>query len=166
MTTKEGRLIPFLIVPGNHDILPDHYELFFTLFAFPQKQLYRSMQFGNYLTLFLLDTGHFQPVEGRQTVFLKKALAAAANIPYKFAVYHEAAYPSYYPYNGITPKKIRTHWVPLFEEYHLTAAFENHNHAYKRTYPIKANQIDPDGVTYFGDGSWGVTPRGPSDQWY
>ncbi len=166
MTTKEGRLIPFLIAPGNHDLSPDHYELFFSLFAFPQKQLYRAVDFGNYLTLFLLDTGHFQPVEGRQTLWLEKALASRASIPYRFAIYHEAAYPSYYPYNGTIPKKIRTHWVPLFEKHRLSAAFENHNHTYKRTHPIKQNEIREDGVIYFGDGSWGVAPRGPHDLWY
>jgi hypothetical protein len=166
MITADGRILPFLIVPGNHDISPDNYNVFFSLFAFPQKQLYRSLEFGSYLTLFLLDTGHFQPIEGRQTVWLEKALSASAQVPYRFAVYHEAAYPSHYPYQGIIPKKIRTHWAPLFDKYELLAAFENHNHAYKRTHPVKANQIDPAGVIYIGDGGWGAAPRSTNDLWY
>lgn len=166
MITADGRVIPFLIVPGNHDISTDNYDLFFSLFAFPQKQLYRSVDFGSYLSLILLDSGHFQPIEGRQTLWLEKTLAARTDIPFRFAVYHEAAYPSFYPYHGLTPKKIRTHWAPLFEKFNLLAAFENHNHAYKRTFPIKANQVDPDGILYIGDGSWGVTPRKTHDLWY
>lgn len=166
MITPSGRIIPFLIVPGNHDIAPDNYELFFSLFAFPQKQLYRAVDFGSYLSLILLDTAHFQPIEGRQTLWLDKALSARTSIPYRFAVYHEAAYPSFKPYHGTIPKKIRTHWVPLFENYNLSAAFENHNHTYKKTYPIKDNQIDPDGIIYIGDGAWGVPSRKTNDLWY
>ncbi len=166
MITPEGRIIPFLIVPGNHDIAPDDYELFFSLFAFPKKQLYRTVDFGSYLTLFLLDTGHFHPIEGQQTLWLEKTLSAHTPVPYTFAVYHEAAYPSFYPYQATTPKKIRKNWVPLFEKYHLLAAFEHHNHAFKRTHPIKDNQIDPEGVVYIGDGAWGVHPRKTNDLWY
>lgn len=166
MIDAEGRIIPFLLVPGNHDISASEYETFFTLFAFPKKQLYRAVDFGSYLSLLLLDTGHFQPVEGRQTLWLEKTLASRTETPYRFAIYHEAAYPSFYPYHGEVPKKIRTHWVPLFEKYHLLAAFENHNHAFKRTYPIKAGHIDPEGVVYLGDGSWGASPRKTNDLWY
>ncbi|MGB7978816.1 MAG: metallophosphoesterase family protein [Chlamydiales bacterium] len=169
MITPEGRIVPFLVVPGNHDIATDNYELFFNLFAFPQKQLYRAIDFGSYMTLLLLDTGHFQPIEGRQTLWLEKALSTRTATPYRFAVYHEAAYPSHYPYQGVTPKKIRAHWIPLFEKYNLLAAFENHNHAFKRTYSIKAGQIAPSGdsgVIYLGDGGWGAQPRTTNDLWY
>lgn len=166
MISPEGKIVPFVIVPGNHDIAPDKYDIFFSLFAFPQKQLYRTLDFGSYLTLFLLDTGHFHPIEGRQTLWLEKALSSSSSIPYRFAIYHEAAYPSFYPYHGLIPKKIRTLWTPLFEKYNLLAAFENHNHAFKRTHPIKANQIDPQGVIYLGDGGWGAIPRRTNDLWY
>lgn len=166
MITSNNRIIPFLIVPGNHDITPHQYELFFQLFAFPKKQLYRTVDFGSYLTLFLLDTGHFQPIDGRQPIWLEKALASHMDVPYRFAIYHEAGYPSYYPFEATTPRKIRAHWVPLFEKYHLLAAFENHNHAFKRTYPLLNNKVDPQGVIYLGDGSWGVIPRITKDAWY
>lgn len=166
MIRKDGLIIPFLIVPGNHDIAADNYETFFSLFAFPQKRLYRTVDFGSYLSLILLDTGHFHQIEHQQTLWLDKALSARTSIPYRFAIYHEAAYPSFYPYLDPTPKKIRTFWVPLFEKYKISAAFENHNHTFKRTYPIKANQIDPEGIVYIGDGSWGVLPRRVNDTWY
>lgn len=166
MIGPDGLIIPFLLVPGNHDISSDNYDTFFTLFAFPKKQLYRAIDFGDYLSLVLLDTGHFQPIEGRQTLWLDKTLAGRASVHFRFAIYHEAAYPSHYSYQGAVPKKIRTHWVPLFEKYNLTAAFENHNHAFKRTHPIKAGQINPDGVVYIGDGGWGAPPRKTNDLWY
>jgi hypothetical protein len=163
MVTSSGRIVPFLIVPGNHDVKSDDYETFFTLFAFPQKQLYRAVDFGNYLSLILLDTGHFQPIHGRQTLWLKKNLESRLHIPYRFAIYHEGAYPSHYSFDGPAPTDIRANWVPLFEKYDLSAAFEHHNHAYKKTYPLKEGKFDETGVTYFGDGSWGASPRKPKD---
>src|SRR3990167_2478016 len=69
---ENNRVIPFLLVPGNHDITPSQYELFFSLFAFPEKRLYRAIDFGSYLSLFFLDTDHFQPIQGEQTKWLEK----------------------------------------------------------------------------------------------
>lgn len=166
LRTPDGRLIPFLILPGNHDIAPDFYELFFALFAFPHKELYRALDFGSYLSLILLDTGHFQPITGRQTLWLGKALADRTHLPYLFAIYHIGAYPAFYSYNGSTPKTIRTHWCPLFDQYRVQACFEHHGHAYKKTYPLKGNQRDPSGTLYFGDGCWGALPRRTHSAWY
>lgn len=44
--------------------------------------------------------------------------------------------------------------APLFEEYELTAAFENHDHTYKRTHRIRDGWWIPRGVLYLGDGAW------------
>lgn len=166
MITAEGRLIPMLITVGNHDISGENDELFFTLFPFSEKKLYRSIDFGAYLSLILLDTDHYHPIEGEQTNWLNKSLSERTNTKYRFAVYHEAAYPSHYPFQGTIPKKIRTFWCPLFDKYKLTAAFENHNHAFKRTHPLTNNEIDPEGIIYFGDGCWGAKPRKTNDMWY
>jgi len=38
-------------------------------------------------------------------------------------------------------------------------AFENHDHAYKRTYPILEEKVNERGIVYVGDGSWGTRPR-------
>ncbi len=166
LVAANNRLIPFLVVPGNHDITPDNYETFFSLFAFPKKELYRAIDFGSYLSLILLDTGHFHPIDGRQTLWLKKALSSRHSASYLFAIYHEGAYPSHYSYNGLTCKKIRDNWCPLFDKNQVQAAFEHHSHAYKKTYPLKAGAIDPKGTLYFGDGCWGTHPRKAFNHWY
>jgi len=40
-------------------------------------------------------------------------------------------------------------------------AFENHDHAYKRTHPLRNGEIRSDGIVYIGDGAWGVRTRDP-----
>jgi hypothetical protein len=174
MIDSEGRMIPMVPVIGNHDIKPTTLStstathlLFYELFATPEKGVpYRVLDAGSYLSLILLDSGHSFHIEGQQTKWLEKTLSERENMSYKMAAYHIAAFPSVYPFRGHGPKKLRAQWNPLFERYHLNVAFEHHNHAYKRTFPMKGNKIDPDGVVYMGDGSWGVTPRKPKKLWY
>jgi 3',5'-cyclic AMP phosphodiesterase CpdA len=173
LVTRDGRLIPLIPVIGNHDVKAasmkrmESESLFFELFAFPRNGIaYRTIDVGSYLSLFLLDSGHSSHVGGVQAQWLKKSLAMRENRAFKFAAYHIGGYPSCYPYDGRIATEIRTEWSCLFERYHVHAAFEHHNHAYKRTYPLKAGEIDPDGIVYMGDGSWGVSPRAPKAMWY
>jgi len=169
-----GRLIPMLFLVGNHDVdkLKNQRgkpELFYEIFTFPQKgKAYRELNFGDYLSLVMLDTGHTWGVEGDQTAWLEKTLRVLQTA-YVLAAYHVAAYPSYYPFSGKTEELIRKNWVPLFEKYQVPFAFEHHNHAFKRTHPIKEGKVHPDGVTYLGDGAWGVPLRqvkSPEKTWY
>lgn len=165
----EGRLIPFLPVVGNHDVKSNSSKLqmFYELFAFPETgKAYRSLDFGKYLRLVLLDTGHTTPIEDGQTEWLSQKLETS-EAAYTLPIYHVSAYPSYYPFLNKTSDLLRENWVPLFEKYRLPVAFEHHNHCYKKTHPIKDGKVDPAGVVYLGDGSWGVAPREPKlNLWY
>ncbi len=172
---KEGRLIPMLPLVGNHDVhkpkdRTDKPEIFYEIFTFPEKgKSYRSLDFGDYLSLVMLDTGHTWPVEGDQTAWLEKTLQAKQSFPNLMAIYHIAAYPSFYSFSGNNEERIRKNWVPLFEKYQVPFAFEHHNHTYKRTHPLKEGKINSTGVTYLGDGSWAVASRKvktPDATWY
>ena len=80
-------------------------------------------------------------------------------MPYVFPIYHVPGYPSVRAFEGSTSVLVREHWAPLFERYGVRVAFENHDHAYKRTVPIKGGRRDSTGVVYIGDGAWGAVPR-------
>lgn len=166
MRTANGRIIPFVLVIGNHDINPGTEDLFFQLFSFPEHKLYRTLDFSSYLSLILLDTAHLDPIEGEQTKWLQTTLSQKKKTLYRFPIYHVGAYPSYYAYSGSIPQKIRSNWCPLFDAYGIRYAFEHHSHTWKKTYPIRNNQIDPSGVIYLGDGCWGASPRLPDSRWY
>lgn len=171
LMTKEGRIIPILPVVGNHDVAAgDNPQtesvLFYEYFTFPVPYLpYRTLKIGNYAAIIMLDSGHSYPVYGEQTRWLEKTLQVHAAVPYRFAVYHVPAYPSVHSDQRLRSREIRENWVPLFEEHYLTA-FEHHNHAYKRTYPIREGKVDPTGIIYLGDGAWGVPPRVVHKAWY
>jgi len=167
MITPSGYKVPLLVTLGNHDIKgfynrsPNDAPFFFTLFATPGLPGYKSLQFGNYLTIFLLDSNHANSIKGDQTDWLQDMLADSVDSLHRFAIYHVPAYPSVRSFRMKESAQIRRHWVPLFERYGLSAAFENNDHAYKRTFPLIDDQPHPQGVLYLGDGAWGVKPRQP-----
>lgn len=165
MVTSAGRLIPLIPAIGNHELEKNHgcdpaSAPFF--YAFFPMGGYGVLDFGKYLSVILLDSDHTHPIEGAQTEWLSKTLSERENVPHKIALYHVPAYPSVRDYHHKHSEKVRKNWVPLFEKMGLTVAFENHDHAYKRTWPLRNGKHDKDGVLYLGDGGWAVEkPRIP-----
>lgn len=173
MVTPEGRMIPMIPVIGNHEVLgkglnkPNRAQLFYHLFAIPESEGYRSLTFGNYLHLLLLDSNHTHAVKGDQAHFVEAELSKHKDFKYKFASYHVPAYPGHRNFNTPTCQDIRKYWCPHFEMYNLTSAFEHHDHLYKRTHLMKNGAVNPEGVLYLGDGAWGVDkPRAAKKSWY
>ncbi|MBB65587.1 MAG: hypothetical protein CMO81_11055 [Waddliaceae bacterium] len=138
---------------------PEKASYFYRLFRLPGQDSFTQINFGNYLSLLILDTSHAHEVTGIQTRFVKSAMRKSKKFPHRFAIYHATAYPSHRKYGKKISRLIRKNWCPLFEKYHLHAAFEHHEHSYKRTPPISNEAIDENGVIYIGDGAWGAAPR-------
>lgn len=168
MVTKDGFLIPILPAIGNHETTggngqsPREASFFYAFFPMPGKRGYNVLDFGNYMSLIILDSGHTHPITGEQTEWLTKTLEQRKQVPYTFAVYHVPAYPSVRNYSNTTSAAIRKNWVPLFDAFSLKVAFEHHDHNYKRTYALKNDKKHEKGVIYLGDGAWGIaSPREP-----
>jgi hypothetical protein len=180
MIGRGGRLIPMVACIGNHEVdggynkprakAPFFYALFDGLF---RDEGFATLDFGDYLSLVLLDTGHTTPIAGAQTDWLDKTLRARADHPNVFVVNHVPAYPSYRRMLGIngkmgTGESNRKHWVPLFEKHRVPVVLEHHDHTFKRTKPLLDGRANDNGVLYLGDGSWGRlrTPHTPEELSY
>jgi hypothetical protein len=173
------RLIPVLVTTGNHEVQGGYVEAvaraakkpydraddalrrqvapyFFSFFAMPGQPGYNVLDFGNYLTVLMLDSGHANPIGGVQAAWLDQALTKRARVPFIFPSYHVPGFPTFRPLTDPPGKAVREHWAPVFEKHRLPVVFENHDHNFKRTYPIKDGKRDPAGVTYLGDGAWGT----------
>lgn len=168
MVTDEGRMIPVIAAIGNHDVLgqynqtPAEAVVFRAIFPKIDDKVYGVLDFGKYLSLFILDSGHATPVDGIQKKWLKSALKEREGTPHMFAAYHVPAYPSFRSYNHENCKSVRNNWVPVFEKGGIRLAFEHHDHAYKRTKSLLKNKPNAEGITYLGDGAWSVgKPRSP-----
>jgi acid phosphatase type 7 len=171
MVTRDGRMIPMLACIGNHEVdgaygkTRDKGTFFYPLFEglYPDTG-YATLDFGDYLSLVMLDTGHTSPISGDQAGWLEKVLKERESHPNVFAVNHVPCYPSFRnPVAAVGSKDPdagtgglqRKHWVPLFEKYRLPVVLEHHDHTFKRTKPLIGGMADSNGVMYLGDGSWG-----------
>jgi hypothetical protein len=175
MVGRDGRLIPMVACIGNHEVdggynrprtkAPFFYALFDGLFP---ETGFATLDFGDYLSLVLLDTGHTTPIGGAQADWLAETLRCRADHPNVIVVNHVPAYPSYRNPQGTATKLgtgegNRKHWVPLFEKHRVPLVLEHHDHTFKRTKPLLDGLYHPNGVLYLGDGSWGRlrTPHDP-----
>jgi purple acid phosphatase-like protein/calcineurin-like phosphoesterase family protein len=173
---NQKRLIPLLGCVGNHEVQGGYHKtrkeapFFYSMFdgLFPETG-YAHLDFGDYLSLVLLDSDHTSPIEGAQTDWLEKTLKEREDVPTVFAYNHVPAYPSYRPFEGTDDKEgtgegNRKHWCPLFERYNVDAVFEHHDHTFKRTHPLLDGRMNEKGIIYLGDGSWGKLRRPKTPQ--
>ncbi len=171
MIDSEGRLIPWVACIGNHEVdggyerprtsAPFFYSIFDGLFP---DTGFATLDFGDYMSLVMLDSNHTTPVVGEQTSWLGQRLKEREDCPNLFVFYHVPSYPSFRPFDlddqeQGTGADSRKHWCPLFERFGVDAVFEHHDHTYKRTHPLIDGHADPNGIHYIGDGSWGKLRR-------
>lgn len=168
MVTPLGYTVPMLVAIGNHEVqggwgqAPAQAPFYYNYFAQAGNQAYFTRSFGDNLVMIALDSGHTTPITGTQATWLSSTLASVASYPYRFAVYHVPMYPSVRSFTGDSNVvNVRNGWRAIFDQYQLTTALENHDHALKRTKIMKNNQPDPSGTFYVGDGCMGRTPRNP-----
>ncbi|HMP89488.1 MAG TPA: fibronectin type III domain-containing protein [Kiritimatiellia bacterium] len=186
--TADGRMIPLIVAIGNHEVRKAYVTgypyiedtdswrdreavYFFRAYAFPGQPGYNVLDFGDYLSLIALDSDHLNPMLGVQTDWLTARLNERRHVRHVFPVYHVPAYPSHRDINDQRNVSIRQNWVPLFENAGLHMVFEHHDHTFKRTTPILAHAMHPDGIVFLGDGCWGVAKRSVKDtydpsNWY
>lgn len=173
MITPQGNRIPMVVGLGNHELpqrfggSPSDAKYFNALYSFPGLQGYNTLDFGDYLSLIVLNTDHTARIEGDQTTWLDEQLNLRSSIKHVFPIYHVSAYPSSndpLPGRGL---EVLNYWTPIFEKYNVKFAFEHDRHGYKRTVPLKAGEIHACGVRYFGEGGFAIPTAGrDGNQWY
>ncbi len=152
---------------------------------------YFSLPLGKDTHLFVLDSGHTHKHAGQQLEWLKQELETHQSKRTKIALYHVPLYPSIrFIEKGVAYKALcrllsfskvenpdirlysyaslagRTHWLPLFDQYEVTVAFEHHDQTLKRTKPLRSGKPHPQGTLYLGDGGWGSKLQYPPIQGY
>lgn len=171
--TRDGRLIPLVAGIGNHEVRGNYFgkapvdaPYYHGLFTLPEGRASRALDFGRYLSLVLLDSAHTEPIQGAQTLWLEQALRERSEQQFLFPLYHYPAWGTTKapkegtPLDNPVAAAIRSHWVPLFERFGISAAFEHDHHNFKRTHRILEGKRDDErGLLYLGDGAWGVLVR-------
>ncbi len=172
MVTPEGHMVPMVLAIGNHETNgqtgTQEQRAPFYFGYFPQGNSTRfSRMLGNHTALFVLDSGHIlSHIE--QKDWLRQQFEQTQGYTNTIAVYHVPLYPAHRDFDYGLSSEGRTHWMPMFDEYKLDLALENHDHVFKRSKILRNNQISSEGTIYLGDGCMGVPPRDAdnSDAWY
>lgn len=141
MITPSGYSIPILTAQGNHEAggfkKPRDTD-FFSLKYFPHetnistvapqdRSVYHSHRLTSNSLLIILDSWVHETPQS-QVPFINSTLNT--NDKFKFAAYHVSMYPfidiSSETQNLEISTLLNTYWRPLFDQYGVTAAFENH----------------------------------------
>ena len=161
--TQDGRMLPIIPARGNHDVQVGFEEMF----PWPEmeRSYYYTTQLSPAMAMVTLNTEI--SMGGDQRNWLRDELPGlrAAN-RWLLASYHRPAYPSVR--NMQDGESRRRNFVPHFEENNIDLVCESHDHALKRTVPIRDGKHDPEnGIIYIGDGGLGVPQRTPDpNRWW
>lgn len=186
MVTTSGYTIPIIMAIGNHEtgafkMYGERAPFYTAYFPFQNglqnvdphgRPVFHSHRISRQGFILVLDSDVVTTMEG-QTAFIDSELTAAhaENRTTIFVLYHGSIYNSIPAFLGRTIDiEGKKHWTPLFDKHRVTAVFENHVHAYKRTKPLRGDQVVAagEGTVYLGDGAWGVelNPLSAEMSWY
>ncbi|MDR3639103.1 MAG: metallophosphoesterase family protein [Isosphaeraceae bacterium] len=148
--------VPFMPCAGNHEYLdrgPLLYRSFFRLPANGPEGIARGLVYSfEYADAFIAVLDSTAAVSDASSARLQADWLDAAltrtRATWKLVMFHHPLYASHpsreYP-------KLRDAWVPLFDKHHVDLVLQGHDHAYLRTYPMRADErVDSaaDGTTY------------------
>ncbi len=139
MITEDGRRIPLVPAIGNHEVAGGYYEgraeapFYYKNLLLPGNEKYYRLDYGPDLTVLTLDSDHTSSVYGgEQLRWLERTLPELED-RWVIPQYHVPAWPSQRSFHGSISRRVRDHWVPLFEEYDVEIVKEAHDHTYKVT---------------------------------
>ena len=166
----DGRVVPFVAGIGNHEVkggyvvegatfeqMRERAPFFYSLFG----GLYRkaepvALDFGNYLSMLLMDSGHILPISS-QSGWLKRSLEKRRSVPWVFASWHVPAFPSFRTWKHQKEiVEVREQWVPILEGSTVTAVFNHHDHNLQR---VESEGKGGRKISFLGNGALGVLPR-------
>jgi hypothetical protein len=129
-------LVPVI---GNHECQGGQPTMYLRQFALPRTgppglEPERAYAFDYGSARFIVLDSNLEPAA--QVPWLEQQLATS-RAAWKFVSYHHPAYSSAV---GRTNTAVYQHWTPLFDKYHVDLVLQGHDHAYLRTYPLKAGQ--------------------------
>ena len=163
---QDGRIIPIVIIQGNHESSEDVYNIF----NIPNKEIYYSLNFGgNLLHAIVLNTE--VKIKDKQTRWLEQNLISVQSINsiWKIVSFHKPIRPHYSKKSE--GEEQYKNWAWLFYNYTVNLVIEGDTHICSRTWPIAPDKNgdegfvrnDACGTIYIGEGTWGAPVRKADD---
>jgi acid phosphatase type 7 len=137
--------VPLMPAVGNHEYLDQGPRLYRSIFDLPKNgppgidaNLVYSFEYGNAFIAVLDSTlAVSDPALARkQAEWLDEALARTS-AAWKIVMFHHPVYASHPTREN---PSLRDAWVPVFDQHHVDLVLQGHDHAYLRTYPMRAHR--------------------------
>lgn len=181
--TPEGYSVPILTCPGNHEARDGAFwqtrneiQTYIRRFSHSiydhgsNASVYHPHLIGSHSSLLSLDSYVATSFQSQIPFIISSFNRQNYMNTRKFTLYHTPFYPSSRSYMDKYTVPARTTWAPLFDQFKVTVSFENHDHLFKRSKPLRNNTIvaKNEGTIYIGDGSLGIArdPVSDSNRWY
>jgi len=172
-TTPQGRKIPIVSGPGNHEngdktILN---KIFNVPFQYSDTtNIFYSLSFGGDFAHIIVLNSQLE-VGGKQREWLEKDLEKNKKSPFKVVGYHKPFRPHSARHREADYQYDQ--WAQLFYDYSVSLSFDADSHISKITYPLKPStdegsfegfiRDEVNGTVFAGEGSWGAHPRDNND---
>ncbi len=137
--------VPFLPAVGNHEYLDRGPHIYRNTFDLPRNgpagidpNLVYSFESGDAFFA-VMDTTlavHSRPLARLQAQWLDGVLAKTRKT-WKFVMFHHPVYASHVSRENPI---LQQEWVPTFDKHHVDVVLQGHDHAYLRTFPMRANR--------------------------
>jgi 3',5'-cyclic AMP phosphodiesterase CpdA len=140
--------VPVMPCVGNHEYLDVGPRLYRAYFELPRNgpsgiapDLAYHFETGDacFAVLDSTLTAYDTEAAARQAEWLDRVLAQT-DATWKFVMLHHPIYPSH-PWRDIPG--LRERLVPIFDKHHVDFVLQGHDHAYQRTYPLRAHDRAP-----------------------
>ncbi len=137
--------VPLMPCAGNHEYLDQGPQLYRTFFDLPRNgpagidpKLVYSFEYCNVFVAVLDSTlALADPEMARKQARWLDAALSQTRADWKLVMFHHPVYASH-------PKRespaLGEAWVPVFDNHHVDLVLQGHDHAYLRTYPMRAGR--------------------------
>ena len=137
--------VPLMTCAGNHEYLDVGPRLYRAFFELPHNgpagtdpDLVYSFESGDACFAVLDSTPAVcDPAAARRQAEWLDATFTRTRATWKLAMFHHPVYPSH-PWRD-TPA-LREYWVPVFDKHQVDLVLQGHDHAYLRTFPLRAHR--------------------------
>lgn len=165
------RSAPFMPTEGNHDVATEKGEPLLEFFVCPRNgpkgiEPERNYYFDYGDARFVgLDTNRVEDGGAITTEQMRDVIApwvrqvlTECDAKWKFVYYHQPFYTGS-THSAEGSSYVKDAYRKVFEECGVDVVFSGHNHLFERTYPIRNDQIVPDGkgIVYITTGCGGVS---------
>lgn len=173
--TSDGHMIPLLSGIGNHEAihgkfykkkneaLPYLHYVSHQIGVPPLEQsTYRVHLLNKACSITVLDSAVTVPHEDQVSFMEQQWQRDDIAGTIKLVIYHAPLYPTSRKEDHFLVVEGRRTWAPLFSQYNVSVAFENHDHTFKRTKVMSNNAVVGNdtnsllGTVFVGDGAMGV----------